>query len=216
MSLQVSITIQGDDFLRDNLDKFPKQAGEAAKLAINATLDRGYTRIKRRIGEKANLKPAYIGSRLDVKKADKNSLYGSIIGRYRATSLARFDPVQMYSGGKGSEGRKKAGLSIKVKTTRRKIPRAFLMGLKSDNKGLAIRVPAGQKPKRLFEAKPLYSQTGKNAGKDSDVYLLYGPSVHQIMTSDKTGRSLLDEVTPELTEYLNLEFKRQFARLRDG
>lgn len=216
MSLNFTLSIQGDDFLRDSLEKFPVKAGEAAKLAINSTLAKGYTKIKRRIGQKANLKSSYIASRLYQNKADKNNLSGSIVGRYRATSLARFDPTQLYQQKKAGEGRKKAGLSVQVRTARRKIPRGFLMSLRSGNTGLAIRLPAGKKPKRLFNAQPLYSPTGQNKNRDSDVYLLYGPSVHQIMTADKAGPSILDEVIPELTDYLNVEFRRQFLRLQNG
>lgn len=211
MTLQVKI--EGNDFFRDALEKYPAVANKAARMAINSTLDKGYTRIKRRIGEKANLKPAYIAGRLTVRKADDNRLSGSIVGRYRGTSLARFDPNVLYGPTKSGTGKKRAGVSVKVRNLRRKMSKAFLMQLKNENQGLAIRIPKGQKPKRIFDAKPLYSP---RSGREQDVYLLYGPSVHQIMTSDKQGPSVLSEVTPELTDYLNNEFQRQFARLSGG
>jgi len=36
------------------------------------------------------------------------------------------------------------------------------------------------------------------------------------MTSKGTGESLIDNLKPELSTYLNQEFRRQFGRIRGG
>lgn len=69
------------------------------------------------------------------------------------------------------------------------------------NTGLAVRLSKGERPNRRFNGKPLY----KN--QESDVYLLYGPSVEQIFDD------VAPEIAPELTTYFNNEFVRQFDRL---
>lgn len=213
MSLGVKVTVEGDSVLQDYIERYPDVARKAARLAINDTLRKGRVKIKKRIMEKVNLKSRYLDSdRLYVDLANDSTLSGKIVGRYRSTSLARFEARQLYESGT----KRQAGVSVRVKNVQRKIPKAFLMNLKNENKGVAIRLKPGEKPKRRFEAKPLYSSRGPNAGKGKDIYLLYGPSIHQVMTSDKQGPSILEEVRPELTQYLNTEFKRQFARLSNG
>lgn len=216
MSLQLRFSVTGNDMMEKYLREFPKDARKAAKLAINDTVRRGRRKAKQEIMSQVNLKSGYLNEqRLTENLAKDDNLTGSIIGRRRPTSLARFDSQQLYQPNKTRSGRKSAGVTVRVKGARKKMPNAFLVKLKAGNRdgvnqGLAVRLPEGQKPNRRFGGKPLYKSRNTN------VWLLYGPSVNQIMTSKGTGESLIDNLKPELSTYLNQEFRRQFGRIRGG
>ena len=118
------------------------------------------------------------GGRFSVsRRATRGSLEGAITARQRATSLARFSsgsvgesPIVGVRRGKGAA----------------KLPRAFLMKLKSGNSdtrnnlGLAIRLKKGEQLKKSHAA----VEIGKG------LYLLYGPSVDQVF------RNLVNGETP--------------------
>jgi hypothetical protein len=200
------------------LDRLPEIAQQAARLAINDVTRKGYAEARKKIAGDVNLPTSYLDGdsggkpRLYISKfAKDNDLNASITGRQRATSLARFDAKQLYAPSK-SGGRKKAGVSVRVKNQRKKMPAAFLIKLRrgtadDGNVGLAIRVPAGQKiNNKNIQGRPL----GGNGNRTDDVYLLYGPSVQQVF-----GR-VSEEMIPTLDRDLNVEFRRQFARLSGG
>jgi hypothetical protein len=216
VTLQLRFSVTGSDVMEKYLREYPKDARKAARLAINDTVRRGRRKAKREIMSQVNLKSGYLNEqRLSENFAKDDNLVGSIIGRRRPTSLARFDTQQLYQPNKTRPGRKSAGVTVRVKGARKKIPNAFLIKLKAGNldganQGLAVRLPEGQKPNRRFGGKPLYkSQNAK-------VWLLYGPSVNQVLTSDTRGKSLVEQLKPELSTYLNQEFRRQFGRIRGG
>jgi|AntRauTorcE11897_2_1112592.scaffolds.fasta_scaffold13383_3 hypothetical protein len=210
MSLGLQFNVTGDKDMVDYLRKYPKVARNAARLAINDTIRRGRRQAKQEILKQVNLKPSYVNkTRLTENLASNDNLTGSIVGRRRPTSLARFDSVALYQPNRTKSGRKPAGVTVRVKRGRKKIPNAFLINLKAGNRdganqGLAIRVPSGKKPRRRFNAKPLY----KN--QSSDVYLLYGPSIQQVFDD------VAEDLEPQLGTYLNREFRRQFGRLYRG
>jgi len=216
MTVGLRLGIKGDDTFVRYLREYPKVARKAGKLAINDTIRRGRRMLKQEILQQVNLPPSYLNqTRLTENYANETNLTGSIVGRRRPTSLARFGAEQLYQPNKTRPGRKKAGVSLKVKGRRKVIPRAFLIDLKSGSKdggnvGLAMRLPNGEKPKRRFRAKPLYKSRNTN------VWLLYGPSVNQVMSSEKKGPSLVSKMQKPLNSYLNREFRRQFGRLYGG
>ncbi len=146
-----------------------------------------------------------------TKLSNEGDLSAAILGRQRATSLARFDVQQLYGAAKKG-GRKKAGVSVRVKNQRKKIPQAFLINLKrgtaeNGNVGVAIRLPAGERIRNKYiQARPL----GGGGRRTDNVYLLYGPSVQQMF-----GRIAV-ELGPHIDRKLNAEFRRQFARLSGG
>lgn len=200
------------------LEEQPEIARKAARLAINDVTRQTFARSKREIMRQINLSAAYLdgkdgGSpRFRISQmATESSLMAVIEARRRPTSLARFDARQLYAPAKNG-GRKKAGVSVRVGNARKKIPKAFFVKLKSGtqdggNLGVAIRVPAGEGVKgRKFRGVPF----GGGNSRDSDVYLLYGPSVQQVF----------DDVAVEqenwAQERLEAEFNRQFARLGGG
>lgn len=209
MSLSLKIEVNGGDDVVRLLDQYPEKATQAARMAINDTLKHGRTLAKREIGNQVNLKSGYLdgsskyGRRLDTDPASGDVLRGRITGRREATSLYRFDGRQLYAPGK-TVSRKKAGVSVKVDRTTKRIPRAFIMNLKGGNHGVAIRLPKGETPNRKWNGKPLYKNNTGN------VYLLYGPSVNQVFDD------VAEDLQPELTNYFQREFQRQFARLTSG
>lgn len=210
-----AIRVEGIRDFERYMRRQPQLASKAATLAINDVTRDTYAKARKQIISDVNLPASYVdGSdgrapRFRIAKFSKETdLSAVIVGRQRATSLARFDPRQLYVPAKKG-GRKKAGVSVKVKNQRKKIPQAFLINLKSGksadgNVGLAIRLPAGERIRNKYiQARPL----GGGGRRTDDVYLLYGPSVQQMF-----GR-IAAQMTPDVSRRLNAEFRRQFARL---
>lgn len=216
MTLGLRFQVTGDESFVQYLRDFPQVARKAAKLSINDTVRRGRRQLRRELQSQLNYPGGYLNQeRLYENFASESNLVGSVVGRRRPTSLARFDAKQLYQNNLTKKGKKRAGVTVRVKQRRARIPRGFLMNLKSGakdggNVGLAIRVPDGQRPKRRFNAKPLYKDRNTN------LYLLYGPSVNQAMTSERKGQSMVQKLQPGLNSYLNTEFRRQFGRLYRG
>ena len=77
---------------------------------------------------------------------------------------------------------------------------AFLVRLKNNNIGLAVRLKPGE----------VLQNSEKAVRLDNNVYLLYGPSVDQVF------RSVADDKTPKILSDVTAEFLRQFARLSRG
>jgi len=150
----------------------------AARQAINRTLTHTRTASARDIRNQVAFPASYLtgeGSRLTIsKQASNDNLEGTITGRQRATSLARFskdrDPAA---------ARRKGGVSVEVKPGEARFMKgAFLVRLKSGsaktdtqfNLGLAIRLKPGDRIQNKTQMQQL----------DHNVYLLYGPSVDQV------------------------------------
>ncbi|ATN93245.1 hypothetical protein [Marinobacter phage PS6] len=216
MSLGLRFGVTGDDLMVRYLREFPKVARKASKLSINDTIRRGRRMTKQEVMTQVNLPSSYLNqTRLSENFATEDNLVGSIVGRRRPTSLARFGAEQLYQSNKTRPGRKPAGVSVRVKNRRKTIPNAFLVKLKAGNRdgvnqGLAVRLPKGQRPDRRFGGKPLYKNQSTN------VWLLYGPSVNQMMISSRSGKSIVETLKPRLDTYLSQEFRRQFGRLYRG
>lgn len=213
--LSFQTRVNGIRAFQERLARQPETTNKAAQLAINDTARKVFTRSKREIMKQVNLTASYLqGSeggepRFWISQLAKpNDLRAVIRARQRPTSLGRFEPQQLYRAGrKGSKV--KAGVSVKVSGARKNIKRAFLVNLKrgaadGGNVGLAIRVKAGEGVQgRRFAGIPF----GGGNPRDSDVYLLYGPSVQQVFDDVAVDQQTWAE------GYLNAEFERQFARL---
>ena len=74
---------------------------------------------------------------------------------------------------------------------------AFLVRLKNNNIGLAVRLKPGE----------VLQNSEKAVRLDNNVYLLYGPSVDQVF------RSVADDITPSIQQSVSRQFFRQFTRL---
>lgn len=179
----------------------------ALTRALNRTADRSRTTAARAAREQVAFPASYVSpsnKRLWVKTRARRGAFTTLIeGRGRATSLARFTKQKPLTGGARHRGGK---INVTVKPGRvRSIGRAFLIRLKNDNIGLAVRT-SGEKPAHAYKPKLI----GKN------LWLLYGPSVDQALSAASTEKGIFDEMTPETLDMLEDEFNRQLELLENG
>lgn len=199
MSSGYVIVLEGLDALSDLASITPKLT-EAARQAINRTLDRTRTQAAREIRRQVNFPASYLspsGERLSVsQRATDTRLEGTITGRWRPTSLARFakntDP---------KAARRRGGVTVAVKPGSAKFLKgAWLVRLRAGkektdtqfNLGLAMRLKPGESLRNSRGAVRL----------DNNVWLLYGPSVSQVFSTVR------DDLTPETMAFLEQEFER--------
>lgn len=176
-------------------EALPEVAVEAAVLAVNDAASGSLSPMRKKVESQVAFPKGYLSpQRLGItKKASKGSIEAVVTGRDRPTSLARFTAP-------GSNPRNTRGRPLKVTVKPgHTIPlkRAFLVNLRNGNTGLAVRLPKGQTLDNSTKAVRL----------DNNVYLLYGPSVDQVL------QSVMGEEVPTIGDRVNKEFLRQFARL---
>jgi hypothetical protein len=182
----------------------PQIANRAASLAINQSVERKAIPISREhMLRQVAFPPGYLrekaGRRAEPRfgikyKASPTSLVSAIAGRFAPTSLARFVTRR--------NAQKRSGVSVRINPgSTVALPRAFLVGLRSGNLGLAIRLRPGEVLSNTIGAKII--TTGPMAG----LALLYGPSVEQVF------RSVSLDIEPDVLLYLQTEFLRQYDRL---
>jgi hypothetical protein len=193
--LKMALFVEGLLDPEDLIGLTPEKIERSAYRAINYSAARARTASKDEILRQVAFPSAYLNpaqGRLTVaQEASAGRLEATIVGRHRATSLARF----MTRG-----ELKKVGVSVAVRPGRTvKLERAFLMSLKSGttmdtqrNLGLAIRVPKGTSPNKAY--KPVRVRDG--------LYLLYGPSVNQVF------QTVRQDVSPQAEADLAREFMR--------
>ena len=173
--------------------------------SINKTADRARTLASQDIREQVAFPASYLApsaKRLFVStKATKASPFEAMIsGRDRPTSLARFTNQKPLGGGQRHRG---GQVAVTVKPgVRRYIKRAFLITLNNSNVGLAVRTDGGP-PNNAYAPKEI----GKN------LWLLYGPSVDQVLSAASNGGGIYEEIVPETLDFLNDEFNRQLDLL---
>lgn len=181
----------------------PEIAEEAARRAVNDTARYGRTLAARQIVEEVNLKKSYLDSnnRLAVVTfARRGDLAAEIIGRDRATSLARYATTPVSFG-------KQKGIKVKVSRggSAPTLKRAFYMRLRrgrsfeseNANVGLAVRLRKGE----------TLTNSQKALKVAEGLYLLYGPSIDQVFQF--VAEDILDAVTVRLEE----QFDRQYELL---
>lgn len=173
--------------------------------SINKTADRARTLASQDIREQVAFPASYLApsaKRLFVStKATKASPFEAVIsGRDRPTSLARFTNQKPLGGGQRHRGGQ-VGVTVKP-GVRRYIKRAFLITLNNSNVGLAVRTDGGP-PNNAYAPKEI----GKN------LWLLYGPSVDQVLSAASNGGGIYEEIVPETLDFLNDEFNRQLDLL---
>ncbi len=182
----------------------PERTRKAAALAINEVISGpGLAIYRDAVAEQINVPRSYLNDdRLGVTQyATPSRLEGRITGRQRATSLARFAT----SGAVGAKG----GVSVRVKRSggSRFMKSAFLVRLKAgssltdgSNTGLAVRLKPGQ---TIINKR----ETANMVHLDTNVVLLYGPSIDQVLRVD-----VAQTETPRVADKIVQEFYRQFAR----
>lgn len=168
----------------------PEAVKRFASQAINATARRYRTESSRRIREQVAFPARYLDSKSDgnlqiVRTATPTNLEAAIQGRFRATSMTRFvrGPVV--------HGRRSPTVEV-APGKRETMKRAFIMNLRSGNKGLAVRLAPGE---RIENKKRMVRM-------NNGLYLLYGPSVDQVF------RDVAADVSEEASEYMENEFLR--------
>lgn len=179
----------------------------ALRRALNRTADRSRTRAARAAREQVAFPASYVSpssKRLWVKtRARKGALETIVEGRGAATSLARFTKQKPVQAGARHRGGK-INVTVKPGVTR-SIGRAFLIRLRNNNIGLAVRTD-GAAPKNAYRP--------RNIGKN--LWLLYGPSVDQALVAASDGEGIYEEMTPEVLDELEAEFTRQLDLLENG
>lgn len=198
--MTVVIDASGIQDLASYFDRFPESAAQAMSIAINETA-RGSAlkKTQAEVYAEVAFPQGYLdGNRLRVSKfSTPTDLEARITGRDRPTSLARFVAPGTKVVKRGQKP--PPGLTVTVKPGQPKyMAGAFLVALRGGNIGLALRVKPGMKVHAVERYNPYEIFP--------DVYLLYGPSVDQVLTG--AG----EVVEPEVTSDLEAEFNRQLAR----
>lgn len=202
LSHDIRDLIEYEKFLAD----FPETTNRAVAISMNEVLSGvGLGRYKQGIEREVNFPAGYVGGdRLyQDTKATPSRLTASIIGRQRATSLARFATT----GAIGSKG----GVRVQVKKGggTALFKSGFLVRLKAGtslengNVGLAVRLAPGQ----VLNKK----DTSRMVHLESNVVLLYGPSIDQVLRTEVAASE-----SPKVLTDMTTEFFRQFARLSRG
>lgn len=200
--MSVTVDASGVQDLGLYFDRFPQVASEAMSLALNDTArDVAIPAFRRDITAEVAFPEGYLNNeRLSVTQfATPTRLEVKITGRDRPTSLARFTPLGTPVARKGRNP-PHAGTTVTVKPGQpRHFASGFLIGLNNGNVGFAIRLRPGESVRGVDRYQPVELHKG--------VFLLYGPSVNQML------ESVGEEVSPEVTSELEKEFMRQFTRL---
>lgn len=182
LSSNVKTNLAGD------VERLDDAVLRAAMRAVNKTADRARTASAREIRNQVNFPAQYLNSRLTVtQRAKMNNLEAVVTGRDAPTSLARFAKGQQKPGGYGVRVEVKPGAARFIKT-------GFLMKLKNNNVGLAIRTEGGPPSKKKGAYKPKKLR--------DNLWLVYGPAVDQVF------RTVADDVSEPMADYLSAEFDR--------
>lgn len=198
------VELRGIDGVEAYLAAQPKRTEKAMRFAVSSATRFAYTLGRRKMQEQIAFKSSYLTSSEGgspryaiVRRPTPGNPVGVIRGRVRGTSLNRFVT---------STATKKTDLRAKIKAKGRThvLKRAFRINLKNGNRGIALRLPKGQTP--TYGKGLPYGKSGDR--KNSSLFLLYGPSVQQVFSS------VAPDIAPEVADYMNREFVRQFERSR--
>lgn len=200
------VAVSGLDDVLNSLEEITPAVKRSLLRAVNFTTTRGRTRASREIRNQVAFPASYLspsGGRLvAIPTKDKDNPTGYIRARTEATSLARLTKAKPL---RPTERRPKRGIRLTVKPgvaryTDSKgsgLNGAFILPLSNSNLGLAVRSDSA--PKGAFKPKKM----GKN------LWLLYGPSVSQILYSARNNGGVADDIQPDLEALLLGEFNRQ-------
>lgn len=188
----VVLVVAGIRELASGLDKTEREIDLALQRSMNRTADKTRTHLSRMIRQDVNLtasdlspsgKRLFVAHRASAK--DGGTMEVRIAGRGTPTSLARFA---------GNQRRPK--VRVKRAGIARYIPRTFIINLKNGNRGLAMR--SEEKPSNAY--KPKQMRNG--------LWLLYGPSIDQILMAASRENGAFQDVEPWVAEQLEAEFWR--------
>lgn len=203
----IKVTTRGLQAVEQFFERAPAAATAAARMAINDVASKsGMSLIRDQMLAQVAFPRGYLsGDRLRVgQRATNANLEAIIVGRKRATSLARFATGPTILNGKG-------GVQVRVKNGRTTyFKKAWLVRLRAGasmdedkfNVGMALRLAPGERVSKNTEHRS-WLIPGK-------VALLYGPSVDQVF------RDVAYQVDEPIGIMVEDEFYRQFARLTNG
>lgn len=191
----------------------PDKVMKITYQALNRSARWARTLMDREVRKQTAFPASYLRpseGRLTVNNwATEKDLEVSIRGRDRPTSLSRFllgrnAAIGRMSGSR-QRNRKAQALRVAVKPGSPKAMRgAFLVKLRGDengNIGLAMRMRDGNKPSAAYHPTPLKS-FGPN------VWLLYGPSVDQVLWAVRNNGGVFAQVEDEVADKVQEEFDR--------
>lgn len=192
-----AVSTQGLSGYRELLAAMPVQTRQAARLAINTAARRGRAEGSRLIRGQVNFTASYLNlpGRFQISRfATVQEPTAVISARTEPTSLSRF-------ASQATRGGKPAGLRIGIKRGGAKpvLRSAFFIHLRG-NQGVAVRQAVVDK---LNLRRAGISGRASKRG----YILLYGPSVDQVF------RTVREDMLPELSDFTNTEFLRQYSRL---
>lgn len=172
----------------DKLDELDSNVTKNLVRCVNDTLTYGRTLAAREMEDQVNFPRGYLtgeNGRLTIaKRASPGELSGIIRGRDRPTSLARFISGGARKGQRGVNVEVSPGIVKPFKT-------AFLIQLRSNNLGLAIRTRDKKPPTSAYKPKEIAP----------GLWLLYGPSVDQVFNETR------EMIKPNLEEYMSDRFE---------
>lgn len=197
------VEVRGIEDLKSYLGSIPGNVDRAAALAVSSATRYAYTLGRRRIQEEVNLPTGYLtgsegGSpRFYIsRKPTRTDPVGAVRGRVRATSLYRFVT--------GQSKRNGIRVAVSKRNGSRRIPRGFAIKLRNGNLGVAVRLPKGEDLRGKKNPGIMYGSRG-GGNRKTNLFLLYGPSVQQVFNT------VAPDIAPEVSSYLNSEFRRQIA-----
>lgn len=203
MAMTWAVFVEGLDDLK-NIPELDDQVRRLrAAQAINETARHGRSKIADDIHDQVNFPAGYLkpstGRLTVIQQATKAKLEARIRARGAPTSLARFSVGNPKPSSRG-------GVHVMVHPGKaRFMRRAFVMKLRSGsadietkfNLGLAIRLRPGE----TLQNKQYFRRV------ESNLYLLYGPSVNQVFRAND-GDGVASDRAPYLSDHLADEFSR--------
>lgn len=174
------------------LDRVESKTLTANRMALNTTARRARTEAARNIREQVALAATYVNQRLTVKPATNGKLEAEVSAPRRGMLLSRFKWKQLWTGRKGSKGRRPAGITGVIKPGRSYTVRRFF----------ALPLRAG----RVDGGNGLGLAMRLGPGRDN-YEVLHGPSLSQVYQSVRT------DIEPGVRERFHAEVVRQLERL---
>lgn len=190
--MSLDITIEG--FPDIDLGQVEQSVRYAAMVSINKTGRWAESSLRKSAYQDVNFPSGYLDSRLNYKETSMSFLEGKVVGRDNPTSLARFASGSNFN------------LTISVSPgVTKKSKKMFIVNLRNGNKGLLIKLKDGEELKNVKYEKA--ARKFSKARKDRNLYLLYGPSVDQVMRiniTDDFEQKLGDKLAENFNSNLQL------------
>ncbi|NOR65432.1 MAG: hypothetical protein GQ468_05380 [Candidatus Scalindua sp.] len=193
-----------------DLDKMGKIYTRTSNMALNAVIDKAFTKIKAEITADSGIKPGQFATgkkRILFKSKSKvSTLKGSVFATGRRVPIGRMEAKKV----------KKVGVSfLSKRATRTIIPKAFI--LKKPGGKLVLKRLEGA-AKRLPITEGSYRKNGKSYKerkiKRQPLLKLLGPSIPKIMSRPFMARVMSQLMTEEWPRQYERALRAQISRQR--